>query len=109
MKKIILAVALFAPLAALAAEEIKSTTTGIVKQSEYQLVAKDNSIVGAAVGGVAGGAVGNEMGATETFQCKMIIESDGKQHLMQTIANKKPEVGKSVTVVELVDGTREVM
>ncbi|QBX32545.1 hypothetical protein [Pseudomonas phage PA1C] len=137
MKKIALAVTLMFPLTTIAAGEIKSSTTGIVRQSECQLIAKDNSIVGATVGGTAGavggamlgraifgksggwigglvggaagGTVGNEMGATETFQCKMIIESDGKQHLMQTIVNKKPEVGKTITVLEMVDGTREVM
>ncbi|MFO5520782.1 glycine zipper domain-containing protein, partial [Klebsiella pneumoniae] len=77
-------------------DEIKTTTTGIIKQVVCHLVAKDNSIAGATIGGTVGaaagaavgkallgksgswiggliggavgGAIGNNMAATETYQ-----------------------------------------
>lgn len=119
------------------AQEIKTTTTGTVEKAECQLVAKDNSIVGATIGGSAGavggavigksifgksggifggliggalgGAVGNEVGATETFSCKLIIRSGESIHLLESIVNKKPLVGSSVTVLEMADGSKKIL
>lgn len=136
MKTLIVALALLFSLMA-SAQEIKSTSSGTVEKAECQLVAKDNSVVGATVGGTAGavaggmlgkavfgksggwigglaggalgGAVGNEMGATETFTCKLIVRSAESIHLLETVVNKKPMVGSSVTVLEMVDGSKKIL
>ncbi|QJB23001.1 hypothetical protein fnug_358 [Pseudomonas phage fnug] len=137
MIKIIAFIVLMWSTVLFAATEVKSTTDGIIAHSECQLVAKDSSVVGTTVGGAvgatagavlgraifgksggwvggliggaAGGAVGNNVSATETFQCKLIVNTDGKQYMVQTVTNEKPKVGDKVTVVEMNDGTRDIM
>ncbi|QYV99132.1 hypothetical protein [Pseudomonas phage U1B] len=137
MNKLILALSLVLVSMTLEASEIKATTSGIIKQVDCQLVAKDNSIAGATIGGTvgaaagaavgkallgksgswiggliggaAGGAIGNNMAATETYQCKMIIEDHGKLYMNQIVTNKKLEPDMSVTIVEMSDGTYEIM
>ncbi|ATN94587.1 hypothetical protein FDJ06_gp010 [Pseudomonas phage SL2] len=137
MNKLILVLSLVLASMILEASEIKTTTNGIIKQVDCQLVAKDNSIAGATIGGTvgaaagaavgkallgksgswiggliggaAGGAIGNNMAATETYQCKMIIEDHGKLYMNQIVTNKKLEPDMSVTIVEMSDGTYEIM
>lgn len=137
MKKFLFALVFLFPLLALAASEIKDTVDGIVKRADCQLIAKDTNTAGAIVGGTAGatagavigkslfgkgggiiggflggaagGAIGNEVGAVETYQCKLIVQTDDTQLLVQTVTNKVPAIGSKVTVVEMVDGTKEIM
>ncbi|HFH4533072.1 TPA: glycine zipper 2TM domain-containing protein [Pseudomonas aeruginosa] len=137
MNKVMAFLVLMWTTALFAAAEVKSTAVGVIAHSECQLVAKDSSIVGTTVGGTvgaaagavlgraifgksggwvggliggaAGGAVGNNVSATETFQCKLIVNTDGKQYMVQSVTNEKPKIGDKVTVVEMDDGTREVM
>lgn len=135
LNNILLACAIITAGAAVA-QEVKSTSVSMVEQATCA-VQKQESVVGAGVGGLvgaaAGGAVasaifgkragllgtlvggaggamaGNSMGGTTLYFCDLLVSSGGVKNMVKYQGNSQPVVGKQYKLYHLTDGSVRIM
>lgn len=64
--------------------------------------------IGTALGGVGGAAAGESVAATYTYECLLVVNSDGCSIITKTVSNKQYSVGQSVVVTAMSDGSFHV-
>lgn len=111
-------------------QEVESTTSAIVSDSDCVVTDQEVSIVGGAVGGTLGGAGGAVVGrmlggraggwigglagsaaggavgskGDKTYECAVVVKSGGEQHLVRSVTKREIKKGESVRLHSLDNG-----
>lgn len=113
------------------AAEVTGNVTGIIQSSQCTLVAKESTtgstLIGGGVGAVGGAAAGRLIGGKkgtgwgallgagvgalvgansgdETYHCKLMVDSEYGQQLIETTSERKLNKGDSINLIQTSDG-----